>query len=102
MRHDIKELEDLLAKAVRPKIQGILTVELRKLQTEYIKKEEKIKEQGESGAETQNVVNAEAATAKPTVPSIRKGYTKEITTYGMCSCHYPFVCFQSFFEIGCY
>ena len=84
LRNDIKELEVLLAQAARPKVQGILNIELRKLQTEYISKEEKLTQEQNSGAMCQNGMDAAAATAKPTVPTTKKGYKKEITTYGIC------------------
>ena len=79
LRSDIKELESLLEKATRSKVQRVLTVELRKLQTEYIHKEEELKKA--SGDASTNGLDA-VASAKPTVQSTPKGYTKEITTYG--------------------
>ena len=83
LRSDIKELETLLAQAARPKIQGILSVELRKLQTDYINKDEKLKKQGNTAADdSQNGTDAAAATAKPTVQSVKRGYSKEISNYG--------------------
>ena len=82
LRSDIKELESLLAQAVRPKVQGILSVELRKLQTEYINKEEKLKEQTDSAS--QNGTDAAACGSKnPQCLRSKRATQKEITNYGI-------------------
>ena len=76
MREDIKELEKFAEEATRPKIKDILGIELRKLQTELITKEEKLKKLQES-AQATPVSQSSSSTSTGST-----GYTKEITTYG--------------------
>lgn len=71
IKEDLAELKSLQESAKRPKVQQILTVEVRKLETELIKERDRLAEQG-------------ADQAKPTAPKLSKEntvFTVKITDY---------------------
>uniref|UniRef100_A0A0K8RIQ2 Putative calcyclin-binding protein cacybp n=1 Tax=Ixodes ricinus TaxID=34613 RepID=A0A0K8RIQ2_IXORI len=71
IKEDLAELKSLQESAKRPKVQQILTVEVRKLETELIKERDRLAEQG-------------ADQAKPTAPKVLKEntvFTVKITDY---------------------
>lgn len=57
-------------------MQQILSLELRKLQTEFLKKDEEVKKSAKVGD------GEPTGAAKQGTPSTKKGYSKEISTYG--------------------
>ena len=69
------ELEELLQHATRQKVKDILTLEMRKLQTDITLKQGKL-DKAATPSDTPSEPPAK------NVPSATRRYTKEITTYG--------------------
>ena len=69
------ELEEFLQHATRQKVRDILTLEIRKLQTDITLMQEKL---------NKAATPSDTPTEPPAknVPSATRRYTKEITTYG--------------------
>lgn len=67
------ELEELLQRATRQKVKDLLTLEMRKLQTDIAVRQEKL---------DQSATYSPQEPPAKTVPSVTRRYTKEITTYG--------------------
>jgi len=77
LRKDVEELRDLVGKAERQKVKNILSIELRKLETELIRLEDAAKEKAKMEA-------GETTVSEPAKPAkINKSYTVQEKTYGL-------------------
>ena len=87
LRSAVQELQKLQEQATLPRVIDILGLDIRKLQTEIILKEESLKDQGQSTEAPRPI--AIATETRPTPI-----YTKELTTYGKINCSYHVAVFS--------
>ena len=73
LKEDVAEFERLLVEATRRKVQDVLSLEIRKLQTEIVTRQARLDESTADGPQKPPTNN---------VPSAPRRYTKELTTYG--------------------
>ena len=82
---DIEELTKLEGEATRSRVKDLLKLEIRRLQTELVKREEKKAAEEKAAAEQANGEGAAPAAAKPITESSSRVFKELIKNYGMFS-----------------
>ena len=85
LREDVAEFERLLLQATRRKAKDVLSLEIRKLQTEIVTRQESLEKLDKLATDAQPKPPTNNVSAAP------RRYTKELTTYGRPNTSYVHV-----------